>query len=191
MKKLFKSIPVIVFALLVGAVSAQKAKPATLEVPKMPMDEETKLVTYGGVIEENASKNELYKRAINFFVANYKNPADVLKKQDEGAGEIEGIARFKIFNPEGKDGIKTEAGLVSYSINMKFKDGRYKYEFTKINWKSNSYFGIEKWMDKNSPSYQPNYDFYLIQTDEQIRELEGKLKEAMKVPSEKEKKSDW
>ena len=157
----------------------------------MTVNEETKLVTYSGVVEERAAKDELYKRAVKFFNTNYKNPTDVIKKQDEAGGEIEGVARFTIYNPVEKDGVKPQAGLVSYTINLKIKDGRYKYEINKINWKQASYFGIEKWMDKNSPSYKEIYDYYLVQTDEQMKELTEKLAKAMNQPSVEVKNTDW
>jgi hypothetical protein len=157
----------------------------------MPVNESTKLISYQSVVDEKGNKDELYKRMMNFVKANYKNATEVLKVQDEASGEIEVVHRFKIFNPANKEGIKTEAGIVSYTLNVKLKDGKYKYEISKINWKQASYFGIEKWMDKNAPSYQANYDFYLMQTDEQIKELEGKLTAAMKITAEKDKNADW
>ncbi|MDQ3190024.1 MAG: DUF4468 domain-containing protein [Bacteroidota bacterium] len=191
MRKLFVRIPVLILFLFVGAVFAQKNKQVVYEVPTIPMSEETKLVSYSEVKDLKASKDELYKRGMIFFNSNYKNTAEVLKKQDETAGEIEGVARFKIRNPANKDGIETDAGLISYTINMKLKDGKYKYEITKINWKQASYYGIEKWMDKSSPSYKANYDYYLIQTDEQIKEIITNLNNTMQKPSDPSKKSDW
>jgi hypothetical protein len=191
MRILIRNISAAALMLAASLAFGQKNKPAPVELPIMPVNEETKLIAFSGVIDENANKTELYKRAMNFFKNNYKNPAEVIKTQDEAGGEIEGVGRYKIFNPEDKTGVKTDAGLVSYTINIKLKDNKYKYEITKINWKQSSYFPVEKWMDKNSPSYQANYDQYLIQTNEQIRDLEEKLKAAMKIPSEKQKSSDW
>lgn len=191
MKKLLGRLPVLILFLIVSVASAQKNKQAPIEVPQMPLSEETKLVSYSGVIDAKAPKDELYKRGMNFFNSNYKNTADVLKKQDEAGGEIEGVARFKIRNPPNKDGIETDAGLVSYTINLKLKDGKYKYEITKINWKQASYYGIEKWMDKTSPSYKQNYDYYLVQADQQIKELVASLNNLMQKPSVQAKKADW
>jgi hypothetical protein len=191
MKRLLKNLPFVVLIFLATALSAQKAKTFSYEVPQLPVNEDSKLITYGAVIDEKASKDELYKRTMNFMKSNYKNTAEVLKTQDETPGEIEAVHRFKIFNPANKEGIKTDAGLVSYTMTIKLKDGKYKYEVSKINWKQTSYYSVEKWMDKSSPSYQSNYDYYLMQMDEQIKELEEKLKAAMKIPSVQEKKADW
>ena len=191
MRKLFVEIPVLIFLLTFSVASAQKNQQPAFVVPAMTINEETKLVTYSGVIEENAVKDELYKRALKFFNTNYKNPVDVIKKQDEAIGEIEGIARFTIYNPSDKDGVRPQAGLVSYTINLKMKDNRYKYEITKINWKQASYYGIEKWMDKSSPNYKAIYDYYLVQTDEQMKELTEKLAKAMKQPSVQQKNDEW
>ncbi|HET6243262.1 MAG: DUF4468 domain-containing protein [Bacteroidetes bacterium] len=191
MKTLFVRIPVLILFLFVSISIAQKNKQALPVAPQMPVNEESKLISYSAVVELKAAPDELYKRGINFFSSNYKNTADVLKKQDEANGEIEGVARFKIRNPADKDGVESEAGMVSYSINLKLKDGKYKYEFTKINWKQTSYYGIEKWMDKSSPSYKSNYDYYLIQVDEQIKKLVEELTKAMQKPSVQSKKADW
>jgi hypothetical protein len=191
MKRLLKNLPFVVLIFLATALSAQKAKTVSYEAPKVPVSEDSKLITYGAVIDEKASKDELYKRTMNFMKSNFKNTAEVLKTQDEAAGEIEAVHRFKIFNPANKEGIRTDAGLVTYTMNIKLKDGKYKYEVSKMNWKQTSYYGVEKWMDKNSPSYQSHYDYYLMQMDEQIKELEEKFKAAMKIPSVQEKKADW
>ena len=177
--------------LSIGLASAQKKQVFEFEVPDMPINKETNFITYSAVTDIQATKDELYKRGINFFNSNYKNPSDVLKIQDPDGGEIEGVARFKILNPADKKGFQTEAGLVSYTINLKVKNDKYKYEITKINWKQISYYGIEKWMDKNSPSYNNNYDYYLIQTHEHMKELEEKLKAGMQKPSVQPKNNDW
>lgn len=191
MKTIFVRIPVVILFLFVSVVSAQKNKTPAVEVPQMPISEETKLVSYSKVVDAKATKDELYKRGMNFFNTNYKNTAGMLKKQDEANGEIEGVARFKILNHPNKDGVESDAGLVSYTINLKLKDGKYKYEITKINWKQASYYGIEKWMDKGSPSYKETYDYYLAQADEQIKELIKNLTNVMQQPSEQPKKADW
>ncbi|MBA3899777.1 MAG: DUF4468 domain-containing protein [Bacteroidetes bacterium] len=191
MKKLFKNLPFVVLILVATAVSAQKGKTVDYEAPAMPVNEESNLISYGAVIDEKASKDELYKRAMNFMNSNYKNPRDVVKVQDNAKGEIEAMHRFKIFNPEGKDGVKGDAGMVTYTLNILLKDGKYKYEFSNITWKQASAYGIEKWMDKTSPSYKPNFDYYLIQTDEEMKDLEAKFKAAMKISSVEEKKADW
>jgi hypothetical protein len=191
MKKAFLKLPLALLLLASSAVFAQKAQPVTYKAPAMPVNEDSKLISYEGVVEEAGSKDDLFKRAQNFFAVYYKNPTEVIKKTDQASGEIEGVHRFKIYNPEDpKTGIKSEAGLVSYTINLKLKEGKYRYEISKINWKQASYFPIEKWQDKSSPSYNAKYDYYLIQVNDQMKEISNKLQEVMKKGDGK-KSSDW
>ena len=162
------------------ASAQKKNKEVVYEVPDMPMSTETKLITYSGQNEAKGSKDELFVRAQNFFKSNYKNPSGVIKEQDQEKGEIQGMSRFKIYVPEEKDGIKREAGLVSYSIGISVEDGKYSYEITRINHKKASYFGVEKWMDKESTSYNKVHDYYLIQVHEYMLELTEKLENLMR-----------
>jgi hypothetical protein len=191
MKTAFLKLTLALLFLASNTAFAQKTQPVTYKAPAMPVNEESKLITYEGVVEEAGAKDELFKRAQNFFNGYYKNPTEVIKKQDQTTGELEGIHRFKIYNPEDtKTGIKSEAGMVSYTINLKVKEGKYKYEITKINWKQPSYYPIEKWQDKNSPNYTEKYEYYLMQVNDQMKEISSKLQETMKKGDAK-KSSDW
>lgn len=147
--------------------------------PQMPVDKTTGEVTYEGTVETKGTKAEVYKKALNWFKAHYKNPAEVIREQDSVGGKITGKARFKIFN-EDKKGFRTDAGLVMYSITITAMEGKFTYQITKINWKQPSYYGIEKWMDKASKMYLKVYDFYLYQTDQEIASVITALKNAMK-----------
>lgn len=163
----------------------------------LPIDPETKLVSYNGIVDvAGANQKELYKRAMKWFRTNYKNPADVIKEQDSTTTyTISGIHRFKITKDvpgKKKDDpvIKNDAGLVSYSIKVSAKDNKFRYEITKINWKQQSYYPIEKWMDKTSGYYDPAFESYLQQTDTYMKELVSSLTTAMRT-GDKAKSQDW
>lgn len=156
---------------------------------QLPVDADTKLVTYTEVVNmPGLSKKELYKRAEKWFRKYYKNPADVIKENDSLNTTIAGVHRFKITR-EVK-GVKNDAGLVQYSIKVMCKDGKYKYEVSRINWKQASYYGIEKWMDKSAGSYDPQFESYLAQTDQFVKGLIEDLKKGMNDSGVK-KSEDW
>ncbi len=156
--------------------SAQQQKVA----PKMPVDETTKLITYTKVVEAEAyNKDTLFTRALDWCNTYYKNPADVIREADSTGDKIVCKARFKISNPADKKEVVTDAGAVMYTLNLEFRDGRYKYEVTEINWKMTSYYPIERWMDTGSDTYKPVYDYYLQQVDEKIKEMLKDLDKAM------------
>jgi hypothetical protein len=179
----------LLFVLTAATVSSFAQAPATAPSPQLPTDADTKLITYTEVVNmPGLTKAELYKRALTWFNKYYKNPADVIKEKDSVNTKISGVHRFKITKMVKET--KNDAGLVSYTINVMCKDGKYKYEVTKINWKQQSYYGIEKWMDKKSPSYDASYDSFLQQTDEFMKSLVADLKKGM-ADSGAKKAQDW
>ena len=91
------------------------------------------------------------------------------KNAEEGKLLIK--ARYKIYNEADKKGVITAAGDVMYSLTINIKDGKYRYEITKINWQQTSMFPIERWKDTASSSFNSAYPYYLKQTDEKIKEM--------------------
>lgn len=155
----------------------------------MPVDPDTKLITYTEVVNmTGVSAKELYKRAHRWFHSYYKNPADVVKTKDSVNYTISGIHRLKI--TKDVKGVQNDAGMVSYTINVMCKEGKYKYEVTKLNWKQTSYYGIEKWMDKTNQYYDPQFESFLAQTDAFVKGLIADLKKGMNDTGEKKAK-DW
>ena len=176
------------FILLTATFSKGQIPPA----PKLPVDEKTQLISYNKVNEvANVSKDELYKRALNWANTFYKNPSDVIRENNMEEGKIVCKARYKIMNPADKKGFSNEAGVAMYMLNLQFKDGRYKYDITEINWKQQSYYPIEKWMDTKNASYKPEFDFYLKQVDDMSKEIISSLNKAMRTNPVSDKKDDW
>ncbi|OFX73142.1 MAG: hypothetical protein A2X12_03880 [Bacteroidetes bacterium GWE2_29_8] len=179
-----KSIIFIIF-IIIGAVN----NGFTQSVPDIKRDVETKKFIYTEVVSVEGTKDELYDRCISWFNSFYKNVANVAKKLVKIEGLVEGAHRFKIYDIDSK-GLKTDAGLVGYDITFNFKDGRYKYTITNISWKQTSSFPIEKWADKNAPSYNVKYDNYLIQVDTKMKEVVESLKKGM-LPKDVKKDDNW
>ena len=164
----------------------------TTTAPKLPVDEKTKLISYNKVKDiASVSSDDLYKRALNWANTYYKNPIDVIRKNNRTEGEIVCKARYKIMNPRDKKGFATEGGVVMYTLNLQFKEGRYKYDLTEINWKQQSYYPIEKWTDTKTAYYKPEFDFYLQQVDSMSKEITGSLDKAMRTNPASDKKDDW
>jgi len=131
-----------------------------------PIDEETKLITYTEVVKTEGTADLLYSKAHRWFFSYYKNPHNIVKKSENL--KIVARPRFKILNPPDKKGIQTMGGIVLYTFTVIFKDGRYKYTITNIEWKQSSKYPIERWMDKSAASYKKKYSYYLEQVDKEI-----------------------
>ncbi len=158
--------------------------------PDMPIDEETKIVSYKGVVElGGVTKDELFTRAQNFYKANYKNYSQVIQTADAEAGKIEGKAQFPT-QKTLKNGVKAQADMVKYSINIMLKDGKYKYEITKINIQAPSYKPIESYFSETDPLRDEHWET-LTQADDFFNTLVGLIKESMEKPSTSVKKEDW
>jgi hypothetical protein len=169
--------------------NAQK-KPDVITKPDMPIDEETKIVSYKGVVElSGVSKDELYARAYHFFKSYYKNPSQVIQTADAAGGKIEGKAQFATYKTL-KNGVKAQADMIKYSISIMVKDGKYKYEITKINIQSASYKPIETYFSETDPLRDEHWET-LTQADDVFNTLVGLIKEAMEKPSTSAKKEDW
>ncbi len=159
--------------------------------PQLPVDDKTGKISYIKVNEvSGATTAVLYQRALNWAMSFYKNPGDVIRERDSVAGKIVCKARFKIMNTPDKKGFATDAGNVMYTLTLQSKDGRYRYELTDFNWKQQSYYACEKWMDKSKPSYTPEFSHYLQQLNTTSQEALKSLEKAMSTAAET-KADDW
>jgi hypothetical protein len=181
----------ITLGVLLGTLAIAQKQKEPVPVPDLPMNMETSLYSYSAVVEVHGiGKDELYTRAFNWANSYYKNPVDVIREKDPQAGKLLIKARYKISNEPDKKGVATQAGDVMYSLTMNFKDGRYRYEITKINWQQLSYYPIERWKDQTASSYKPVYAYYLKQTDETIKALITDFMTKIAVVP-KSKPNDW
>ena len=182
MKKHFLSIAVL--GLFACSVFAQKEVAPV--APKMPMSEETKIITYEEVVNlEGVNKDELRIRLDAWFKGFFKNAPSVLQEQTNDM--MAGKHGFNIY--KDVNGQKTNAGIVKYSFRIGIKDGKYKYTLTDIFLFQTPKLPIEKWMDESSPTKVDNFN-YLTQVDIFMKDFVSGLKKAMSE-GKKVKKDDW
>ncbi|GAB3885940.1 DUF4468 domain-containing protein [Spirosoma agri] len=105
----------------------------TAEAQTMPVDPDTKLVTYSEVIETpGVNKNELYVRANTWFTRTFKSAKSVLDLQDKEAGKLIGKGSMPVTIKVPILGA-TDAGTISSTITIMCKDGKYKYVIDNLN----------------------------------------------------------
>ncbi len=143
----------------------------------MPVDENTGLITYQNVVEEDGSKKELFYRAIDWVNNYYANPVAVTKIRDIETGRVECRHQFRITYK--KEGVDLPAGLILYTCIVELKNGRYRYTVTDYVLKQASRFPVENWLNKSDPAYNEQWDDYLRQVDEFTKNLIANLKEKM------------
>ena len=78
---------------------------------------------------ENATKGDLYNRAKFWLTTAYNSPNDVIQLDSKEEGQIIGKANFE-YVPSVVSGSAQIEGSINYTLNLSFKDGRYKYEIT-------------------------------------------------------------
>ena len=184
-----------IFAVLVCfTAEAQKKKQDVTPPPppQLPMDDITHKITYEEVVDASGkSAQEIYQKILAWFRMYYKNPGEVIRENDSTKFSVLGKPRFKISNPPDKEGTKSDAGVVQYTITVAAKDGRFKYELTDFNWKGNSYYACEKWYDNALPSYTPAMNEYLMQLDNNAKSIIADLKNSVTNEKPVKNKDDW
>jgi hypothetical protein len=155
---------------------------------KMPVDPDSKLITYKEVVTVPGTPAELFNRAIEWINKEYKNPVDATKVRDQASGVIEIIHRIEITRVE--QGATLLAGRVDYTMKLEMKDGRYRYTITNFIWRDMSRRPLEQFMNKQNQSYIPAWDDYLKQVDNFTHKLIASLKQGMQAPAAK-KPDQW
>lgn len=156
---------------------------------RFPIDQETGLITYQGVVNEEGNREQFFNRAIGWINEYYPNPVDVTKTRDPETGIIKGLHRFKIQSTDA-EGNQLDAGVVQYEFALEFKEGRYRYTLTDFVLKDQSRIPVEKWLDKKDLQYSPDWDGFLDQLNDFSHEWIKSLKEGMK-PKGKIKDDEW
>ena len=181
-----------IFLLAIMAVStvafAQKNK---VQLPEMPMDEETGLISYSEVVSvDGASATDLYDRAFAWGKGYYKNFGEKLRKEDKEGGRLEIFGRFSVFAHDKKGNVtSSKIGLIQYTLGVDLKDSRYRYTITKFNQKSGSYLACEKWLDSKDDNMSNNA-YKLMDIDSEMQGLLKDFKKAM-ATAPAAKKDDW
>jgi hypothetical protein len=159
-----------------------------IQTPQIPMDPDSKLIMYREVVDQEGIKDILYDRGASWFSSFYKSPSSVLRIQDKVNGKIEGTGRFFISYVDDQ-GNTRDAGIINYTIKLELKDNKYRYTLTDFNLKGASRYPLEKWLNKNDPVYNTQWDSYLYQVDTTMQSLVRNLKEGMKPKVIK--KDEW
>ncbi len=156
----------------------------------IPLDAETKQAFIKDVVDvAGSTKAELYDRTLAWITKFYPNPTGMVQSKNQETGEIIGKAQFKITSTD-KKGVVLNDGFVAYTISLNFKDGKFKYEISRIHWVQASYYDISKWMNTKDPYYKESYQGYIQQSLAYFENLKIELTKAVKSPPVK-KKDDW
>jgi hypothetical protein len=177
-------INVLFFLLITGICFSQANQPT----PKLPVDPDSKLIQYREIINQDGTKDILYDRGAEWIRSYYINPGSVTKVQDRVNGKIEGTGRLRLYFYDSSN-TRTDAGMVYYDFRLEFKENKYRYTLTNFSIKGASRIPLEKWMNKNDPSYNPQMENYLYQVDTTMQNLVVRLKEGMKPKVIK--KDEW
>ncbi|WP_210516452.1 DUF4468 domain-containing protein [Hymenobacter terricola] len=163
--------------------------------PTLPIDPDTHLVTYTGVVEvPGTSQAQLYSRAYEWVVKSYKSAPDVLQMQDKESGKIilKGNTHALI---RGRDG-----GIVNHTFSIYLKDGKYKYDvtdFVNVNPTPKGDYGLGHF-ENDKPSItmpmmngiiQKSWNILRRNTDADIKAMLADLQAAMTVKTKD--KSDF
>lgn len=177
-------LTIIASTLMLSVISlnAQEA------VTKMPVDPDTKKITYKDVVTVPGTSTELFNRTIEWINKQYKNPVDATKVRDQASGVIEIIHRIELKRKE--QGTTLIAGIVDYSMKLEMKEGRFRYTISNFNVKDISRQPLERYLNKQDKSYIPLWDDYLKQVDDFSRKMIESLKLALQPPAEK-KPDTW
>jgi len=156
----------------------------------IPVDENTGLIVYQKVVNEEGNKKELFNRAGEWLHGFYVNPVSVTKVRDAASGLIRGKHNFKLIQVD-KDGNKIDAGTILYSFKIECKEGRYRWTVYELFLKRSSRFPLERWLDTTDPSYNPLWADYLAQFDTFVKEeFAASLKQAM-IPKVEKVEEEW
>ena len=182
MKKL---ISIFVFILIFLNVFSQE-----ITSVNMPVDENTGLITFKEVIEEQGTKEELFNRGSEWLHTFFANPWEAAKVRDQSTGLIKIQHQFRIYDTDN-NGNKIDAGMILYNAKIEFKENRYRIVVDNFVSKELSRYPVENWLNVDAPNYDPKWKSYLAQIGDYVNnELIKSLKQGMK-PKKEAVEEDW
>lgn len=186
--KIMKKIIAFTLLLLVPSlIFAQKTKPTA---PVLPIDTETSMVSYNNVIDATGvSQKEMYARAIKWVKEFYPIPSSVFQVQDSINMKIVCKGKFDA-KKTLKNGTQQTAERILYNLTIQFKEGRYKYEITKVLIQGSTSIPVEKYFDENDIAAEDHFAT-LTSVDENLTNIANSLKTRLEQPSVKIKKDEW
>jgi len=95
--------------------------------PVTPTDADLKPLEFSEVVTADGfTKDQLYSAALAWYGSAYRSAKAVFDVQDREAGRIVGKPLFK-YEPSRFMGSAVIRGVVTYSVTIEVKDGRYRY----------------------------------------------------------------
>ncbi len=156
------------------------------QIANIPVDEDTKLITWQEVVNENGEPIVLYNRCIEWINTEYKNSQEVTKVRDPEGGRIVIQHRIRLFDKQ-EDGSEIASNtVVNYVLRLEFRENRFRYTFSEFTMKAQSKYPLERWLDKTDPTYHPKYEDYLVQVEKTVKDIIERLKTEMKEKVVKE-----
>ncbi len=156
---------------------------------QVPVDSETGLITYQNVVSEDGIPDTLYSRGISWINTYFKNPANVFRVKDTETHKIAGRYRIRMVDTD-EEGVKTNSKtVVEYAFTIECKENRYRYTMDDFSMKASSKYPLERWLNKEDPTYLPKYEDYLSQVNFFIENFVNDLMTGMK--KKEEKTDDW
>jgi exonuclease I len=150
-------------------------------------------LTFTGVIKVDSTlkKSDLYSKGLEWFASVFKNTKAVIQMQDRETGIIVGQGAYSVIHP--KSGlIREQIQPQTFKVQLSFKDGRFKYDFTEFDDKD--YFGIvtdgevTKWPSFSKSVMKRYYKETQDQTKAEAESLIANLTEYFKNNN---KSTDW
>jgi hypothetical protein len=107
-------------------VTAQEAD----YVPNIPIDSGAHKICFSGVVKvDGVSKDRIFSRAKDWITRNYDMVLAVIVMDDPASGHLTARSRMFGSHERGLITINTPYEL-SFTIDLKVKDGKYRYEIT-------------------------------------------------------------
>lgn len=102
----------------------------------LPVDDSTGEIIFSDVVKvDSVSSSELYTRARQWVAVNFVSAKDVIQMDDKQSGTFIVKAMTDVRTTFM---VKSPCGVVTYTLTINVKDGRYKYSFSNL-WHSTDY----------------------------------------------------
>jgi hypothetical protein len=181
MKKLTSSL----FALLVTVFALSQSD----ITDSIPVDQNSQLITFQEVVQQEGTKEELFNRASEWLHHYFEQPVYVTNVRDAATGVIKGKHQFEIYFYEKE--VKKRAGLIKYYFKIECREGRYRYTLDNFVLTQASKYPCEQWLDTSHRDYNEQWKDYLREIrDYAINNFAASLKEYM-VPDVKVEEEEW
>jgi hypothetical protein len=171
---------------------------------RFPLDSATQRITYTEVVQvPGASKAELYTRAKLWFANTFNSAKAVIEADEKDAGIVQGDGHSQMAVHYLGPKKPASSVLLWYTVKIACKDGRYRYEITKLRTAPPSEptnpqytFTVEETRGK-AASMPAKYGAAIAEFDEQVHQSVVHLRELMQIGMAKPAagtsagKSDW